>query len=653
MGTIGLKEIRRIAEQESARHHHYYIGVEHLFVALTKLNNGLSNAVLEYCGLEPRFLRYSICQAIGVSEDRRYWPGFKETPRALKVMELAARYAGIHNPTERDLFLAILDENDSIPVRILQEVGGDLALLRTTAANWSSRFQAEVPKVPIQSTVPLTSDEQVVLRRLFRANDRILIERELGGSYGRARLLVVQPYRAQRAEARVVAKIDEQSTILREKRHYDSYVKDTLPPTTARILDNPALPENSFLGGLKYTLVQPGGGTNPVDLRNYAAQLSGVELSSIIRAGIFEAYHETWWSQRQRYRFGVWREYEHVLPAAIEAVVVTNAKPGSASQILEPLGSWSRANGPVKGELVELRGFTVQKVRDGSVQLAAGSGPEAVNRSSKIEVTGLGELKQKYRPGDVIESLVVRVGRTRDLILRAQVEALQPSFDLRHPTIATPPGLPVLPNPLFHIERLLDRRLSGYLSIIHGDLHLGNILVGPGGDAWLIDFGLTREGHTLFDWAVLEASLLSSVIAPRMPGGWDGVWGTIQLLNAVNNHQLRSYRYDNPVTEAFEAIRTLREIVQENLARSAEWLEYYVALTLTALRGLSWEKSTTLDVRRLLFLTAALGIYATNQSEQSQGLVSDMTRESLTTQELRHLSSYDLSTPASDERFLD
>lgn len=653
MGTIGLKEIRTMAEQESARHHHYYVGVEHLFIALTKLDNGLSNAVLEHCGLEPRFLRYSIRQVIGVSEDRRYWPGFKETPRTMHVMELAKKYAGIHNPTERDLFLAILDESDSVPIRVLREVGVELTQLRTTASNWSTRFKAEVPKVPLQSDVSLSDDEQAVLRRMFRTHERVVIERELGGSYTGARILVAQPHRASRAEARVVVKIDEQSVILHEKRHYDSYVKDTLPPTTARILDNPALPENSRLGGLKYTLVQPSGGTNPVDLKQYVAQLSGIELSNIIRTGIFEAYNEAWWSQRQRYRFGVWREYEHVLPAAIEVYLATNTKPGAASQILEPLGSWSRTNSPGKGELIELRGFTVQKVREGFVQLAAGSGSEAVNRASKIEVTGLNEVNPKYRPGDTIDSLIVRVSRTRDLILRQQIEALQPNFDLRNPTIPAPAPLGTLSNPLFHIERLLDRRLSGYLSIIHGDLHLGNILVGPGGDAWLIDFGLTREGHTLFDWAVLEVSLLTSVIGPRMPGGWDGVWGTLQLLQQVNTHQLRSYRYDNPVAEAFEAVRTLREIAQEHLARPGEWLEYYVALALVALRGLSWEKTASVDVRRLLFLTAALSIETANYVEQSQGLGSDMTRDSLTTQEMRNLSSYDLSTPASDERYLD
>lgn len=647
MTAIGLKEIQDIAERESARHHHYYVGVEHLFIALTKLDYGLTNAVLEHCGMEPRFIRYSIRQAIGINEDRRYWPGFKETPRAGKVLEQAQYYAGIHKPSERDLFLAIIDEGDSIPVRILLEMGTDLARLRTTASNWSTRRRAEAPRVPIQSKVKLSADEQAVMQRMFRTHERIVVERELGGSYTGARILVVQPYRAKRAEARVVVKIDERSTILYEQRHYDSYVKDTLPPTTARLVDNPAVPEDCPLAGLKYTLVQPSGSTDPIDLKNYISQISGIELGRILRDGVYKTYAETWWSQRQRYRFGVWREYEHILPAAIE-IYPDEARPEDAGRRLKPLEDWSRGTAPQVGELIEICGFTVQKVRPDaeSIQLTAGNGLEAINRSSKVEVVGLGKAVQRYRPGDIVDSFVGRVSRTREDILRQQIGWLNPEFELDEPTVEAPEPFEKLPNPLRFVNKFLTQRLSGYLSIIHGDLHLGNILVGPGGNAWLIDFGLTREGHVLFDWAVLEISLLVSVVAPRMPGGWGGVWGTARLIKAINRNE--SIRQDNPVAEVFEAIRILRHIVQDNLAHPHEWLEYYVVLALVALRGLSWEDTTSVAVRRLLLVAAMLSAEAAAQYEEAHLTVSDMTRDTLSTQELRNLSNYDLSTPPLD-----
>lgn len=617
MATIGLKDILAIAEQESAHHHHYYIGVEHLFIALTKLQNGLTNAILEYTGLEPRFVRYSIRQTIGMNEDRRFWPGFRETPRASRVLKMAQKYAGLHTPSERDLLLAILDEADSVAVRVLQDVGADIPKLRQIAANWSSKVRADVPDVPIDGYVDLNADERRVLQRMFRTHQRIVVERELAGSYGNTRLVVVQPMRPQRAEARVVVKIDERSTILYEKRHYDLYVKDTLPPTTARLLDNPSLPEDSPLGGLKYTLVQPIGSTNPIDLRGFADHATPEDIGRLIEHSVYQSYAGAWWSQRQRYRFGVWREYEHVLPSALEVAVMRPSTQTSYTEV-SPLGGWSRSEEIEIGQLVDLRDFTVQKVRPdrGTVQLSAGSGPEAVNRASKVEVIGLGDDVKEFRRGELVSRLTGRVIRRRKEILLEQAQWLEPPFDLTEQNIPAPAPLHNLPNPLLHVNNFLERRLSGYLSIIHGDLHLGNILVGPAGDAWLVDFALTREGHTLFDWAVLEVSLLCTVVGPRIPEGWDGVGGAIRLLEAVNNYNADLLQVSDPVAQALSPIITVRKIIEVNLARPHQWREYHAGLMLVALRGLSWKNSTSVDVRRLLFLTAALSTDFVLKSEK-------------------------------------
>jgi len=72
------------------------------------------------------------------------------------------------------------------------------------------------------------------------------------------------------------------------------------------------------------------------------------------------------------------------------------------------------------------------------------------------------------------------------------------------------------PNPLRAYTALLDERIFGTLSTIHGDLNLENILVDPGDNVWLIDFALTRDGHTLYDFARLETELVTRHIAPLM-----------------------------------------------------------------------------------------------------------------------------------------
>jgi hypothetical protein len=73
-----------------------------------------------------------------------------------------------------------------------------------------------------------------------------------------------------------------------------------------------------------------------------------------------------------------------------------------------------------------------------------------------------------------------------------------------------------LPDPLPSLPGILKESLSGTQSTIHGDLNLENVLVGLGGYVWLIDFAMTRDGHTLFDFAHLGAELIAQVIAPQV-----------------------------------------------------------------------------------------------------------------------------------------
>ena len=166
-----------------------------------------------------------------------------------------------------------------------------------------------------------------------------------------------------------------------------------------------------------------------------------------------------------------------------------------------------------------------------------------------------------------------------------------------------------LPNPLKRYANILQRPVSGTLSILHGDLHLHNILVGPGGNAWLIDFAETREGHTLYDWAVLETSILTEIVAPAIESdAWEDIWPVIGLLAEIGLTR-KPPRGRLPVEEALNPIAMVRQIVGECLANPNDWAEYYVALALCLLRGLRWG-TISVRGRRLLFLASALAMSA-------------------------------------------
>lgn len=609
--TIRLQDIHMLARRESAKMHHFFIGVEHLFVALTQLKDGLTSTVLEYHGLSPRFVRYSIRETVGRYEDRRFWPGFPETPRAVRVAELAREYARGESPTERELLLAILDEADSIVIRVLNQMGANVMALRESAANWTLTAKARAPEVSIEDNgISLTDEQEQVLQRMFRDYGSIQIVRDMDDGHSPARVLLIRPVRIDgMLDAPVVVKLDDRHSILYERRRYDLHVKGSLPAATARLVDAPVVPDKLSTGGLKYTFVGRLEDSEPVSAREFARQRDVQDLSRLIRS-LYDNFGPSWWRQATPYRFGVWREYEHVLPPAlvIEAAPVGGAD--VAWRDLRPSGDWSRRDLIMPGELVVMHGFSVQKLNleDDKIQLSAGAGPEAVNRSGKVEVRGLGADGATHFRGEVIERLAGRVISTRSDILLRQLQDLEPEFDIRQALIPSAHDMvDDLPNPLSRVTDLLERQVSGHLSSIHGDLHLGNILVGPGGDAWLIDFAWAREGHTLFDWALLEVSLLVDVVASVAPAGWEGAWGAVALLQSINQGEDRVLREQHRVGRLLTAVMTIRDIVRRCLAVPDRWTEYFVALALLSLRSMGWE-SVSLDGRRLAFLISALSI---------------------------------------------
>lgn len=103
---------------------------------------------------------------------------------------------------------------------------------------------------------------------------------------------------------------------------------------------------------------------------------------------------------------------------------------------------------------------------------------------------------------------------TRTTLL--EIAASKAFLDVRASDETVTVGEQRFPNPLRAYTTLLDERIFGTLSTIHGDLNLENILVDPGDNVWLIDFALTRDGHTLYDFARLETELVTRHIAPLM-----------------------------------------------------------------------------------------------------------------------------------------
>lgn len=620
MPEIALKDILINARQESFRMQHFYVGVEHLFIGLLQIQGGLTTSIIEASGLTTEYVTDAIRRKTGKGARQRLWAGMPNSPRADIVLSIAndlALEAGSDEISERDLLLAILEENDSVPVRVLRRLGLEPDELVQAVREQETTYYSRQPQVTIEfapafdDAGALTDDHLFILRRMFYGYNRVRVERRLTGGYTPALILVVTPIQGDNVEdASVVVKIDHADTILDEAQRYETHVKSSLPPLTARLEDKPTASETSDVAALKYTFIA-GNNNDASDLRVVAQELGAQGLGAWLKDELYPAFGKTWWMQRRPFRFQVWAEYDWLLPPllTLEYVPSEEAEAASVKAVIKEPFRRDKLASLEYGDLVAVENFTITRVyrERHTIEMASGKGSEAASRAHKIEVRDLNFSEDAYYRGEVIDRLVGRVWKTRAEILQLAVHALEPDFDFTGQTIPGFDGKSErLPNPLRVYEDLMDYYVNGSLSKIHGDLHLGNILMGPNRSPFLIDFAQTRNGHTLFDWACLEVSLINDLLVPIVGDTWSAAR---QVMRAVASLPDKPLPADTHVmlVEALRPLMSLYDIVRANLATPGNWSEYYIALALCSLRAVTWE-TMSMGGRRLMFLLSAYAL---------------------------------------------
>jgi ATP-dependent Clp protease ATP-binding subunit ClpA len=83
----------RLAEQECRNHNHYYVGAEHLLLALCAEADAPTREYLARCGTSADVVGNSARRALGTGEDRT-WEGIIVTPRVRRIIEIAEADAG-------------------------------------------------------------------------------------------------------------------------------------------------------------------------------------------------------------------------------------------------------------------------------------------------------------------------------------------------------------------------------------------------------------------------------------------------------------------------------------------------------------------------------------------------------------------------------
>jgi ATP-dependent Clp protease ATP-binding subunit ClpA len=111
--------VLRAAEQECRNHNHYYVGVEHLLVALLEEQDAAIDDLFHTQNIDRGEVHAEVRRALGTGEDRT-WEGILVTPRMRKIVALAAEQAGERAIEPIDLLQSILAEGGSLGAEILR-----------------------------------------------------------------------------------------------------------------------------------------------------------------------------------------------------------------------------------------------------------------------------------------------------------------------------------------------------------------------------------------------------------------------------------------------------------------------------------------------------------------------------------------------------
>jgi hypothetical protein len=423
----------------------------------------------------------------------------------------------------------------------------------------------QIPNLDLSIELPpgvdISPQERSLLQALFNRYARLVIEQEFLSGYSGARTFLVLPVRADgRADAYTIAKLGERTAIGREYENYETYVKDTLPPITARIQHPPVTtstpaPQGPKQAAIQYTFIAEPGST-PVSLCQ--ALLSNPEPALLYK--LFETFGSNWWLQHKPYTFKLAFEYDRVLPTHL----VLEPYQGSG-EIIDGRTSPMQLSYKI-GDVLTMQNLVVEELRvDGRSVSLIGHPP-----------SGQPPLRVRWLSLEPPERATGRVVATRQDLLRQYTTGCD-LFDL--------------PDPFERLPKFLQETIAGSQSIIHGDLNLENVLLGPGGLVWLIDFAQTRDGHTLYDFAHLEAEIIAHIMAPH-------ITSTQEYLDILRD----------PYNSQFSSLYSLRDAMQKIASRClfnpSQPREYLLASALACLGAL---KFTNLDqhAKHLLYLSAA------------------------------------------------
>jgi ATP-dependent Clp protease ATP-binding subunit ClpC len=170
-----------LAQEESARLNHNYIGTEHLLAGLAREERGAARRALESSGITLEAVRGVIETLVGRGQQARAGH-IPFSPQAKKGLELALGEAiklGHNYIGTGHLLLGLISKCDSVAVQVLGQLGADVGLHARVIQEIQEHPEGRDDLPPLRARRPLRTE--AVLGLLEVIEERLTaIERQLG-----------------------------------------------------------------------------------------------------------------------------------------------------------------------------------------------------------------------------------------------------------------------------------------------------------------------------------------------------------------------------------------------------------------------------------------------------------------------------------------
>src|SRR6266436_5806579 len=136
--TERARRVIILAREEAERHHHEYLGTEHILLGMLKDGGGIAITVLQKAGLSIDQIRMEIERHLPRNANALIVGEIPFTPKAKKVLEYGveeARLMGHHYIGTEHLLLGLLKEKEGIAAKVLNALGIRLVETREKILN--------------------------------------------------------------------------------------------------------------------------------------------------------------------------------------------------------------------------------------------------------------------------------------------------------------------------------------------------------------------------------------------------------------------------------------------------------------------------------------------------------------------------------------